>query len=113
MGVAIDRVRVVDAHPPREVVPAYRDVSGGRLGCRAEPEPGPGRPPQRHWSALAEAETIREPARVRAARLVSRAQGEKAAFLAKAAAHMASPRRSPSFACSGTRWPRPCPAGPS
>ncbi len=25
--VAVDQVRVVDAHPPREVVPAYRDVS--------------------------------------------------------------------------------------
>ena len=27
VGVLVDRVRVVDAHPPREVVPAYRDVS--------------------------------------------------------------------------------------
>ena len=27
LGVKVDRVRVVDAHPPREVVPAYRDVS--------------------------------------------------------------------------------------
>ena len=27
LAIAVDRVRVVDAHPPREVVPAYRDVS--------------------------------------------------------------------------------------
>ncbi len=27
LPVAVDRVRVTDAHPPREVVPAYRDVS--------------------------------------------------------------------------------------
>ena len=46
---------------------------------------------QRHFGALAEAESIRDAARARATQLVRRAEGEKGAFLAKAAAHQAQP----------------------
>ena len=46
---------------------------------------------QRHWSALADAEAIRDAARTRADRLVNRTTGEKAAFLARASSHAAAP----------------------
>ncbi len=41
VGVVIDKVRVVDAHPPREVVPAYRDVSAAVSDAERMLEPGP------------------------------------------------------------------------
>ena len=87
LGVLVDRVRVVDAHPPREVVPAYRDVSAAVSDAERSLNQARADAAQRHWSALAEAEAIRDAAKTRADRLVNRAAGEKAAFLAKAASH--------------------------
>jgi Cu+-exporting ATPase len=91
VGVAVDRVRVVDAHPPREVVPAYRDVSAAVSDAERSLNQARAAAALAHWSAVAEAETTRDLAKSQAARLVSRAQGEKTAFLAKAAAHDAAP----------------------
>jgi HflK protein len=91
LGLAIDQVRVVDAHPPREVVPAYRDVSAAVSDAERSLNEARSAAALCHWSALADAETTRDAAKTRAARLVGRAQGEKAAFLAKAAAHQAAP----------------------
>jgi P-type Cu+ transporter len=91
LGVLVDRVRVVDAHPPREVVPAYRDVSSAVSDAERSLNQARADASQRHWSALADAETLRDAAKTRADRLVNRATGEKAAFLAKASSHAAAP----------------------
>ncbi len=91
LGVVVDQVRVVDAHPPREVVPAYRDVSAAVSDADRSLNQARAAAALAHWSAIAEAETIRDAAKTRAARLVSRAKGEQATFLAKAAVHRTSP----------------------
>ena len=66
----VDRVRVVDAHPPREVVPAYRDVSAAVSDAERSLNQARADAAERHWSALAEAEAIRDAAKTRADRLV-------------------------------------------
>jgi regulator of protease activity HflC (stomatin/prohibitin superfamily) len=91
LGVLVDRVRVVDAHPPREVVPAYRDVSSAVSDAERSLNQARADASQRHWSALADAEALRDAAKTRADRLVNRATGEKAAFLAKVSSHAAAP----------------------
>ena len=91
LGVLVERVRVVDAHPPREVVPAYRDVSSAVSDAERSLNQARADAAQRHWSAIAEAEAIRDAAKTRADRLVNRAAGEKAAFLAKASSHATAP----------------------
>jgi len=90
LAVIVDRLRIVDAHPPREVVPAYRDVS--TAVSDAERSLNQARAAaQRRSSAQAEAEAIRDAAKTRAAQLVAGRLGEKGAFLAKAAAHGSQP----------------------
>ena len=91
LGVLVERVRVVDAHPPREVVPAYRDVSSAVSDAERSLNQARADASQRHWSAIAEAAGIRDAAATRADRLVQRATGEKAAFLAQAASHADAP----------------------
>jgi Cu+-exporting ATPase len=91
LGVLVDTVRVVDAHPPREVVPAYRDVSSAVSDAERSLNQARAEAAQRHWSALAEAAGIRDAAATRADRLVNRLSGEKAAFLAKASSHSFAP----------------------
>jgi len=91
LGVVVEKVRVVDAHPPREVVPAYRDVSSAVSDAERSLNQAQADAARRYWSALAEAEAIRDAARARADRLVNRAAGEKAAFLAKASSHATAP----------------------
>ena len=83
LGVIVDRVRVVDAHPPREVVPAYRDVSAAVSDAERSLNQARADASRRRWAAQAEAEAIRDAARTRVARLVARARGEKEAFLAR------------------------------
>ncbi|MGP0068345.1 MAG: cation-translocating P-type ATPase family protein [Isosphaeraceae bacterium] len=90
-GVVVDRVRVVDAHPPREVVPAYRDVSAAVSDAERSLNQALADASQRRWAAQAEAEAIRDAARTRSTRMVARAEGEKFAFLAKANTHVAQP----------------------
>ena len=82
---------VVDAHPPREVVPAYRDVSAAVSDAERSKNQAEAAAAERHFAALAEAESIRDAASARATRLVRRAEGEKGAFLAQAAAHAGQP----------------------
>ncbi len=91
LDVQVDRVRVIDAHPPREVVPAYRDVSAAVSDAERSLNQARADAAQRKWSAKAEAEAIRDAATSRAAKLVARSLGEQGAFLAKAAAHGAQP----------------------
>jgi Cu+-exporting ATPase len=91
LEVAIDRVRVVDAHPPREVVPAYRDVSSAVSDSQRSLNQAHAEAAQRSWLALAEAESIRDAARTRADRLVNQSSGLKAAFLARASSHAVAP----------------------
>jgi Cu+-exporting ATPase len=91
LAMAIDRVRVVDAHPPREVVSAYRDVSSAGSDAERSLNQARGDAEARHWSSLAEAEAIRDAARTRADLLVKRAAGDRAVFLAKSASHSSAP----------------------
>ena len=91
LAVRVDRVRVTDAHPPREVVPAYRDVSAAvsdaaRYGNEAEAYAA-----ERRWSARAEAQAKRDGAAALGHRLAAIAGGQKQAFLARASAHAARP----------------------
>ncbi|MGO9464826.1 MAG: cation-translocating P-type ATPase family protein [Isosphaeraceae bacterium] len=91
LGVVVERMRVVDAHPPREVVPAYRDVSAAVSDAARSKNQAEAAAAKRHFAALAESESIRDAARARATQLVRRAEGEKGAFLAQAAAHAGQP----------------------
>ncbi len=91
LGVVIDRVRVVDSHPPREVVPAYRDVSAAVSDAERSLNQARADAARRRWAAQADSEAIRDAARTRSTRLVARTEGEKEAFLAKANAHAAHP----------------------
>jgi len=89
--VSIDRVRIVDAHPPREVVPAYRDVSAAVSDAARYHNDAEAYAAERHWFALAEAQARRDESQVRAHRLQSRAEGESRAFLARQASHASQP----------------------
>jgi Cu+-exporting ATPase len=91
LAVAIERMRVVDAHPPREVVPAYRDVSAAVSDAARSKNQAQATAAERHFTAVAEAQLIRDAASAQAAQLVRRAEGEKGAFLAQAAAHAGNP----------------------
>ncbi len=91
LGVVVDRVRLVDAHPPREVVPAYRDVSAAVSDAARSQNQARADAAERHFAALADAQSIRDTASAQATRQVRRAEGEKAAFLAVAAAHALQP----------------------
>jgi P-type Cu+ transporter len=91
LPVAIERVRVVDAHPPREVVPAYRDVSAAVSDAERYSNEAKAYASERHWSALAEAQARIDAAATLARQLRSRAEGGKFAFLARQAAYAARP----------------------
>lgn len=91
LKVAIDRVRVIDAHPPREVVPAYRDVSAAVSDAERFRNDAEGFASEQHWGGLAEAQAVRDTAAINARRLLSRAQGEQRAFQARQSAHAARP----------------------
>ena len=53
--VAVDHVRVVDAHPPREVVPAYRDVSAAVSDVERFRNDAEAFAAEQRWGARAEA----------------------------------------------------------
>jgi regulator of protease activity HflC (stomatin/prohibitin superfamily)/soluble P-type ATPase len=91
LKVRIDRVRVVDAHPPREVVPAYRDAAAAVSDAERYRNEALAYAAEQHWSALAEAQGRRDAAATRAAQLKARAQGELDAFRARLSAHAARP----------------------
>ena len=89
--VVVDRVRVTDAHPPREVVPAYRDVSAAVSDAARFRNEAGAYAAEQHWSGRAEAQARRDAASARRHALASRAEGDRQAFLARASAHAARP----------------------
>jgi regulator of protease activity HflC (stomatin/prohibitin superfamily) len=89
--VAVERVRIVDAHPPREVVPAYRDVSAAISDVARYRNDAEAFAAERKWSAVAEAQAKRDEAGTDAHRLQTRAEGDRLAFLARQQAHAARP----------------------
>jgi Cu+-exporting ATPase len=91
LRVAVDRVRVTDAHPPREVVPAYRDVSAAVSDVERVKNDAEAFAAERHWSALAEARARRDAAASTRDALKFRAEGESKAFAARQSAHSARP----------------------
>jgi regulator of protease activity HflC (stomatin/prohibitin superfamily) len=91
LKVGIDRVRVVDAHPPREVVPAYRDAAAAVSDAERYRNEAEAYAAEQHWAALAEAQARRDAAATRGVQLKARARGEQQAFLARLSAHAARP----------------------
>ena len=91
LPIIVDRVRIVDAHPPREVVPAYPDVSAAVSDAERSLNQARAYAAERRFSARAEAESQRDGARTKAARLVAGRLGEKGAFLARVSAHGLQP----------------------
>jgi len=89
--VAVDRVRVVDAHPPLEVVPAYRDVSAAVSDAARYRNEAEAYAAERHWSGQADARTRGDLASARGHALATRAEGDRKAFNARAQAHAARP----------------------
>jgi regulator of protease activity HflC (stomatin/prohibitin superfamily) len=89
--VAIDHVRVVDAHPPREVVPAYRDVSAAVSDVERFRNGAEAFAAEQRWGAKAEAVTRRDLADAESSRLKAKAEGDRKAFLARQSAHAESP----------------------
>jgi regulator of protease activity HflC (stomatin/prohibitin superfamily) len=85
--VVIDRVRVVDAHPPREVVPAYRDVAAAVSDAGRYRNDALAYAAEQRFSAIAEAKARRDSASTTAHRLTTRAEGDRHAFLAQQSAH--------------------------
>ena len=91
LRVAVDRVRLVDAHPPREVVPAYRDVSAAVSDVERYRNDAEAFAAERQWSARAEAQGLRDAADARSQQLKLGAEGHRLAFLARVAAHAERP----------------------
>jgi regulator of protease activity HflC (stomatin/prohibitin superfamily) len=91
LGVAVDRVRVTDAHPPLEVVPAYRDVSAAVSDAARYHNEAEAYAAERHWSGLAEARARLDGASARGHSLATRAEGDRRAFLVRAQAHASRP----------------------
>src|SRR5262249_54680919 len=88
---AVDRVRVVDAPPPPEGVPPHPDASPAPSHPHRFKNDAQGHPPRPPWAAPARAEGPRASAGSDAHPLQSRAEGDRAAFLARERAHAASP----------------------
>ncbi len=89
--VAVDHVRVVDAHPPREVVPAYRDVSAAVSDVERSRNDAEAFAAESRWGAKAEAAARRDLALAESARLKARAEGDRKSFLARERAHADRP----------------------
>ncbi len=89
--VVIDRVRIVDAHPPREVVPAYRDVSTAVSDADRFRNEAEAYAAEQDWAAKAEAKVRHDAAATRSHQLKNRAEGERRAFLAQQSAHALRP----------------------
>jgi regulator of protease activity HflC (stomatin/prohibitin superfamily) len=82
---------VTDAHPPREVVPAYRDVSAAVSDAARYRNEAEAYASQQRWSSRAEAASKRDTASALGHRLKTRAEGERRGFLARVSAHSARP----------------------
>ncbi len=82
---------MIDAHPPREVVPAYRDVSAAVSDAERYRNEAEGYAAEQEWGARAEAQARRDSAATAAHRLKRRADGQSRAFLARLSAHALRP----------------------
>ena len=82
---------MVDAHPPREVVPAYRDVAAAVSDVERYRNEAEAYAAEQHWSALAEAQGRRDAAATRSRAAQGPRRGRAAAFLARLSAHAARP----------------------
>lgn len=88
----VARVRVVDAHPPREIVPAYRDVSAAEADASRFQNEASGYAAEQEWAAKGEAQALRDAASTESQRMVQRATGERSSFLARQRVHAISPK---------------------
>jgi Cu+-exporting ATPase len=89
--VAVDRVRVTDAHPPREVVPAYRDVSAAVSDAARYLDEAEAYAAEQRWSGRAETRATLDAAAALAHSKATQAEGERRAFLARVQSHAARP----------------------
>jgi len=89
--VAIDRVGIKDAHPPREVIPAYRDVSAAGSDAARFQNEAEGFAAERLWQAKADAQSLRDTAQTRSSQLQLSAEGDRQAFLARQSAYASQP----------------------
>ncbi|MGE3819657.1 MAG: cation-translocating P-type ATPase family protein, partial [Isosphaeraceae bacterium] len=91
LDVLIERVRVIDAHPPREVVPAYRDVSAAVSDATRYRNEAASYATALRLSAKAEAQARRDAAAALSAQRKARAEGDRQAFVARASARARHP----------------------
>ena len=90
----VQRVRIVDAHPPREVVPAYREVSTAVSDVERYFNEAKSYVAQQALEGRSESQMIRDQAVTKASQVRTRADGESAAFLLRQAAHASYPELS-------------------
>ena len=92
-GIAVDveRARIVDAHPPRDVVPAYRDVAAAVSDAERYRNEALGYAESRRWLAEGEARETRDRAAATSHELERLATGDRDAFVARSS----GPRRPP------------------
>ena len=94
LHLVVARVRIVDAHPPREVVPAYREVSRAVSDVERYRNEAQGYAAEQSLQAEAESRSIRDQGATRASQVHARAKGESAAFLVRQLAHAEHPELS-------------------
>lgn len=87
----VERVRIVDAHPPREVVPAYREVSAAVSDVERYHNEALAYAAEQSLQGKAEAQSIRDQGASKATEFRWRAEGESAAFLCRQAAYAGHP----------------------
>ncbi|MGC8643737.1 MAG: cation-translocating P-type ATPase family protein, partial [Isosphaeraceae bacterium] len=87
----VERVRIVDAHPPREVVPAYREVSAAVSDAERYHNEALAYAAEQALQGKAEAQSIRDQGATRASEVRSRSEGESGAFLFRQAAYAEHP----------------------
>jgi len=91
LHLIVEQVRIVDAHPPREVVPAYREVSSAVSDVERYRNEAEAYAAEQSLQARAEAQSIRDQGASRADQVHARAEGESAAFLVRQLAHAGHP----------------------
>jgi Cu+-exporting ATPase len=90
----VRRIRIVDAHPPREVVPAYREVSRAVSDVERYRNDAQAYAAEKALEGRALAQSIRDHGTTRASQVSAQARGESAAFQLRQAAHAERPELS-------------------
>jgi len=91
LHLVVERVRIVDAHPPREVVPAYREISRAVSDVERYRNEAEAYAAEQSLEAEAESRSIRDQGATRGNQVHARAEGESAAFLVRQLAHAEHP----------------------